>query len=146
MAPITGSCLCGAVRIEIDEVAGPLELCHCNRCRKLAGSAFLAAIEVRAEHFRFIAGQDQIDTYDAPILHAPPAYQSCFCRNCGSTTPSPIVDGEFLEVPAGMLDDDPGIKPDKHILIEHRASWHEIEDDLPQLTGPQIHAERQRSD
>ena len=45
-----------------------------------------------------------------------------------------------------MLDDDPGIKPDKHILIEHRASWHEIEDDLPQLTGPQIHAERQRSD
>ena len=41
---ITGSCLCGGVRFEVDRVVGPFELCHCNRCRKVSGSAFTAMV------------------------------------------------------------------------------------------------------
>jgi hypothetical protein len=36
--PIKGSCLCGGVRFELDRAAGPFEICHCNRCRKVSGS------------------------------------------------------------------------------------------------------------
>jgi hypothetical protein len=38
----------------------------------------------------------------------------------------------------GLLDDDPGLKPDKHIYVEHRAWWHTITDDLPQFTASEI--------
>ena len=44
---IQGGCLCGGVRFEIDRAVGPFELCHCRRCRKASGSAFMAGIGVR---------------------------------------------------------------------------------------------------
>ena len=37
---IRGSCLCGAVRFEIDRVRA-LTHCHCTICRKLSGAAFV---------------------------------------------------------------------------------------------------------
>ena len=144
MSPITGSCLCGAVQIEVDAFTGPFELCHCTRCRKLSGSAFMPASAPAAEHFRFVAGQDRIETFEAPILRSQPAYLTCFCQVCGSPTPAPHVDGEFVEIPAGMLNDDPGLRPDKHILTEHRAGWHVIDDDLPQFDREGIDAHRVR--
>jgi hypothetical protein len=38
----------------------------------------------------------------------------------------------LLEIPGGLLDDDPGMKPDKHIFVELNPPWFEITDDLPQ--------------
>lgn len=140
--PFTGSCLCGAVRFEVDEFAGPFELCHCNRCRKLSGAAFMPAVGVLAKDFRFVAGQDRIKCFEAPILISPPAYNSWFCEVCGSPTPPASIEDAFLEVPAGLLDDDPLLRPDKHILIEHQARWHSITDSLPRFTGPEIQAFR----
>jgi hypothetical protein len=48
----------------------------------------------------------------------------------------------LLEIPAGLLDDDPGMKPDKHIFIEVKSPWFEIADDLPQLDLPGLIALR----
>jgi hypothetical protein len=62
------------VRFEIDRAIGPFELCYCNRCRKTTGSAFMAAVGVRRDDFRWIQGRELIRVYDAPILESPPAY------------------------------------------------------------------------
>lgn len=130
---ITGSCLCGSVRFEIDRAVGPFELCHCNRCRKTSGSAFVAAIGVRTEDFRLVAGSDRIVRYQAPIIERPPAYRTAFCGRCGSPVPDPQPGEAWFEIPAGSLDDDPGIRPDKHIFVEFIPDWSEISDALPQL-------------
>jgi hypothetical protein len=37
-----------------------------------------------------------------------------------------------MDIPAGCLDDDPGVRPEKHIFATHKAPWHEIGGDLPQ--------------
>lgn len=134
---IKGSCLCGGVRFEIDKTAGPFELCHCRRCRKVTGSAFYSGIYVMAEDFRLVEGKDLIANYEAPILRSPPAYRASFCKRCGSPVPNPGPAGfrrknEQLEIPAGLLDDDPGLKPDKHIFVEVKSPWFEIADNLPQ--------------
>ena len=39
-----------------------------------------------------------------------------------------------MEIAAGLLDDSPEIKPDKHIFVELTPQWDKIPDDLPQLT------------
>ena len=36
-------------------------------------------------------------------------------------------------MPAGCLDDDPGIRPLAHIFVESKAPWYEIADDLPRF-------------
>jgi hypothetical protein len=40
--------------------------------------------------------------------------------------------GSDLGVPLGILDDDPGIRPERHIFVGSKALWFEITDDLPQ--------------
>lgn len=139
---IRGSCLCGAVRFEIDRAAGPFEICHCNRCRKMSGSAGLPAIGVLSADYRMTAGKEFISSYSAPILYQPPAYHSTFCSKCGSPVPPPEPEGERLEIPAGLLDDDPGIRPDKHIFVEFTPPWSKISDDLPQYGIRELVRER----
>jgi hypothetical protein len=135
---VRGSCLCGGIKFEIQKVLGPFELCHCNRCRKATGSAFYAGVYVNREDFRIIQGQDLIKYFEAPILTSPPPYRSCFCGQCGSPVPDLQREGEQLEIPAGLLDDDPEIRPDKHIYIEAKSAWFEITDRLPQLNKTEI--------
>jgi hypothetical protein len=40
---LTGGCLCGAIRYEIDRVFDVM-YCHCSRCRKATGAAALAYV------------------------------------------------------------------------------------------------------
>ncbi len=130
---IKGSCLCGGVQFELMQATGGFELCHCNRCRKVSGSAFIAGVGVNREDFRFVCGQELVRSYDAPILDAPPAYRSSFCIRCGSPVPDPSATSEWFEIAAGLLDDDPQLRPMRHIMVEHKSPWYSIDDALPQL-------------
>ena len=51
---IRGSCLCGGVTFEIEKAVGPMEFCHCNRCRKLSGSNAILGIGVNTGDYRFL--------------------------------------------------------------------------------------------
>jgi hypothetical protein len=135
---LRGSFLCRAVRFEVEEVSGPFELCHCSRCRRSTGSAFMAGLWVKRAAFRLLKGEGLIAVYDAPVLESPPAYRRSFCRNCGSPLPDVAGDFVWLEIPAGLLEDDPGIRPDKHLVIGATAAWHEISDELPQMDRDEL--------
>ena len=143
-APVAGSCLCGRVRFEVDRLIGPFELCHCSRCRKVTGSAFAATVGAMAEDFRFLGGEEAIRGIILPVLERPPAYRVTFCGDCGSALPEPPESGYF-EIPAGLLDGDPGLAPDKHIYVEHNATWHTITDDLPRFTAAEIAVHRAKA-
>lgn len=142
---IHGSCLCGEVLFEFKQASGPFELCHCNRCRKVSGSTLMAGIAVSRETLKWIAGMESIRFYDAPLLAEPPRYRVCFCGTCGSPVPDPSSDSEIVEIPAALLDDDPGIKPDKHIFAELKAPWHQITDELPQFDDKMLLRYRQKA-
>jgi hypothetical protein len=143
---IRGSCLCGGVAFEIERAVGPFELCHCSRCRKTSGSAFVAGLGVRVRDFRLLSGADLIRAYEAPIRRHPPAYRVTFCSRCGSPVPSPPPDATWFEIPAGLLDDDPALRPDKHIYIDCGSDWYSIVDALPQLTERELIASRFRKE
>lgn len=70
---ITGGCLCGAVRFEVERLEGSFELCHCSRCRKASGAAFVAGIGVRARDFCWVAGEGLVRRYEAPVREHPHA-------------------------------------------------------------------------
>ena len=142
---IRGSCLCGGVRFELERAVGPFELCHCTRCQKVSGSAYHTWLGVRREDFRFIQGVDLITTYERPVSESPPGYRTSFCSRCGSQVPDPTLQDEWFEIPAGAFDDDPQVRPDKHIYTDFMAPWDRITDDLPQMTKKEIQASRKSS-
>ena len=57
-----------------------------------------------------------------------------FCRVCGSPLLSRFDhDPVYYGLPLGALDDDPGIRPKRHVFVAYKAPWFEITDDLPQF-------------
>lgn len=101
---VMGSCLCGEVAFEA-ELFDAMVHCHCSICRKQHGSAFATFVTTPRQAFRWVSGQDRTARYDS----SPDGYRN-FCSTCGS--PVPCVDGDapHAHIPAGMLDDDPGLK------------------------------------
>jgi hypothetical protein len=53
----------------------------------------------------------------------------------GSTLPRVVKGVGVAIVPAGSLDNDPGIRPAGHGFASAKASWFRITDDLPQFAG-----------
>ena len=99
-------------------------------------------IGVNREDYRLLTGKELIHDYSAPILREPPAYHSRFCSCCGSPVPPADPEEDWFEIPAGVFDDDPQIRPDKHILVELVAAWDTISDSLPQYTVRELVRER----
>jgi hypothetical protein len=142
---IGGSCLCGGVRFEIDRAVGPFELCHCTRCRKVSGSAFVAGLGVRTADFRLLAGQDLVRRFELPVVEHPPGYRTAFCGRCGSPVPDPPAGEPWFEIPAGLLEGDPAIHPDRHIFVEHRPAWSPARGTLPDFTKRELIDLRRRT-
>ena len=114
-----GTCLCGALRYEVSGTPTAFDLCHCSRCREASGSAFLAELVFNAAEFEWVSGAQLVKTYEAPVRIRPPGYRRTFCGACGG--PLPTVDQGVIRIPAGTLDDDPGLRPQRHIFVDFKA-------------------------
>ncbi len=124
-----GSCLCGAVRYAISHEPVWAHNCHCQRCRKIRGSAFASNLFVPLESLRFEQGEDRIRSYKLPEAAR---FTHVFCGVCGSSLPFRNVDRGVAVIPMGSLDDDPQHPPDAHIFVGSKAPWFTITDSLPQ--------------
>jgi hypothetical protein len=128
---ITGSCLCGGVRYEIDGKIGPALNCHCSMYRKATGAAFRSRVAVLRKNLRWVTGEGLLTYYDSS-----PTTTRTFCKVCGSTLVSLFHDNpETFGLPMGTLDDDPDIRPQFHVFVGSKAPWFEITDRLPQYEG-----------
>ena len=116
----SGHCLCGAVRFTATSW-GSFGVCHCEQCRRWAGSALFAAdvaegdLDVQgAEHIRSFRSSDW-------------ATRS-FCGTCGSVLwyrYDKGVDGAgAYEVCLGLLDDANGFALKREIFADEKPdSW-----------------------
>lgn len=130
---VKGSCLCGGVAFEIDGRLTPIQLCHARRCQKFTGSAFSPELAAKRSALRWIRGEELVTVYEAPLLREPPPLRRAFCRVCGSPLPASFEGTDYVILLAGVLDDDPGTKPFRHIFVGQGAPWHRIADDLPRF-------------
>jgi len=105
-----------------------LRHCHCSRCRKEGGAAFATGALVQPAQFHFAKGEELVGLYEYP-----PDGRRAFCRVCGSKAPLVLLGGTIALVPAGLLDDDPDVRPALHMFVGPKAPWWEIEDGLPQF-------------
>jgi hypothetical protein len=60
-------------------------------------------------------------------------FGATFCDTCGSPLPRLHSNGKIYFVPAGVLDDDPGVRVERHIFVGSKASWDEIAGDAAQF-------------
>jgi len=114
-----GSCNCGGVKWKASGELRPIVACHCSQCQKQSGFYFAAT-----------ASEDP----DLEIIETSLSwYQSSdkakrgFCGTCGSAMFWKHDDDSFTSILAGTIDSQHDLKISKHIYVEDKASYYEIE-------------------
>ena len=127
-AMLKGSCLCGAVRFEVDgALEKSPEACHCSQCRRQS-SHYFVAVNVRRKALT-LHGDDKVTWY-----RSSPEVRRGFCSVCGSPLFwSPTMDGyEWIAVAMGLFDLPTGVRLAKHTFVGDKGDYYDIADGLPQ--------------
>ncbi|WP_394170642.1 GFA family protein [Saccharospirillum alexandrii] len=130
MAKHVGSCLCGAVKFEVNGEFDRFYLCHCEYCHKDTGSSHAANLFSASATLNWQSGADTVTSFMLPGTR----HNKSFCRLCGSALPSTQVAG-MLVVPAGCLDTENSMVPTAHIFTSSKAAWDEKLGEVPTFVG-----------
>ena len=120
-----GSCLCGAVVIEVAGTLPPPNACHCTQCRKQSGH-FWASTDVPRSAVR-IEGDDNVTWF-----RSSEKVRRGFCRTCGSFLFWDPLGKDTLAIGMGAFDAPTEARLATHIFVADKGDYYSIEDDLPQ--------------
>ena len=128
MKKLTGKCLCEGIAYEIDGELGTIVNCHCSKCRRWHGTAFRTRCTIEKKNFKWIRGEELLSKY-----YSSENTIKTFCKICGSSLISLYDDRpDYVGIPIGGLEQDPGKRPEMHIFVGSKSPWYDIIDDLPQ--------------
>jgi hypothetical protein len=120
-----GSCLCGAVRFEVDGELPPPDACHCASCRKHSGHYF-ASTDVPRDRLR-ISGAEAIGWYQSSVK-----VRRGFCSVCGSSLFFDPPELDWIGVAMGAFDGPTETHLAVHIFVADKGDYYDIADGLPQ--------------
>ena len=120
MTPITGGCLCGALRYEAQGEPVYAGYCFCEDCRKASGSGFVGFTGFPASALRF-SGDAVTHTLTQSDGRKS---ERNFCPHCGGLVYGGVR-GEATQhtIYAGSLDDPERFKPTIAIFNSQRPAW-----------------------
>jgi hypothetical protein len=123
--PMTGGCLCGAVRYTAKGKPDHMGHCHCSMCRKSTGAAFGTFAGFPSSHVRFTKGKPKYFRSSKWAARG-------FCAQCGGTLVYKLVkDDTKIWLSIGSMDDLGAVKPEMHIFTAGMAPWLKLADKLP---------------
>ena len=121
-----GSCLCGAVSFEAALPATWVAHCHCSRCQRAHGAAFVTWAGFRDGDVMVSDHQQTLGWYRETEA------SRGFCTACGSPMffKSPMYPGE-LHVSRALFHGQLAQEPQAHAFFSSHVSWATLADDLP---------------
>jgi hypothetical protein len=123
--PITGGCVCGAVRYESSAEPMFSGICCCRNCQYMTGTGQTPVLAVPNAAFRVTKGTPRHHevTGDSgkPVRHS-------FCGDCGSPLFGQPAAAPFTGIKVGSLDDPSIFKPGVAIYTELAHSWVQLPD------------------
>ena len=124
----TGSCLCGAVTLQVEGNLGSAEACHCTRCRKWTGH-ILVSTEVPRSALT-IDGAEHVTWYPSSEK-----VRRGFCAKCGASLffdPTDKDKHDWIGISMGAFDMPTETRLALHIFVAEKGDYYEIDDGLPQ--------------
>jgi hypothetical protein len=119
-----GSCLCGAVRYEVEGPLRDVIECHCAMCRKTHGH--LGAY-TRPKNALTIAESRGLKWYASSEKA-----RRGFCSECGGTLFYDPLHKDHISIAAGTLDPPTGLRTTLQIHVASRGDYYEIDPAIPQ--------------
>lgn len=127
MLCIRGSCLCGAVTLEIHGVIDSIIHCHCSKCRKSCGTAYTTNGFITTKALIIKTGKELIAFYETS-----PGKKCHFYKVCASPIFSSNEQSQDrLRLCLGILDSDIEERPLSHNFVSSCANWDDLDANLP---------------
>jgi hypothetical protein len=118
--PITGGCLCGAVRYEAEGAPSMMGYCFCKDCQKASGSGFIPFMGFAADRVRITGKTLQ---FASKSWRGSDAVRNS-CPVCGGLVFGGIVGvDDSYTIYAGSLDDSSIFRPAIAIFDRDRPAW-----------------------
>lgn len=127
--PLTGGCLCAAIRYRA--TAAPLDVthCHCVTCRRASGAPLVTWATFAVSRIEWTQGVPHERRSSATAVRG-------FCADCG-TALSFREDARprSIDITAGSLDTPECLTPVDHTFVRSRLPWLRLADELPRFAG-----------
>jgi hypothetical protein len=113
---VSGGCQCGAVRYRFIEKPSGAHICHCRMCQKAFGAPYASLVGGPLASFVLTRGE-------LAVFRSSDQVERGFCRNCGTPLSFRYLDGEWMSVSIGSLDNPDAFPPIDQHGVEGRLSW-----------------------
>ncbi len=133
MKKIKGACRCGKFTYELNKPPVYAAYCHCTECRLRNSSpctsfimGLVNCLVVAGEHDLYSEASGSDSTLD---------HHRCSC--CGTVLYTRVNKLEnIVAIPSATLIDESVFQPVEHLWVQSKLPWLEINDGLPQRSGP----------
>ena len=120
----TGQCLCGQIKLTINDDNAEVDVCHCKNCQLQSGSAYAPFLAVALDNLS--VGGDPKCFADSDTVSGR-TVRRYFCGDCGS--PAYVVverAPNTAYVFTGLLDQTSDLRPKVHGWTTTKHAWVEI--------------------
>lgn len=128
----SGRCLCGAVQFAARLPSKWVAHCHCSRCQRAHGAAFVTWVGMEEERVSIQDPQHALHWYSASGQG-----ERGFCGQCGSSLffKSAQWPGE-LHLARALFTESVDREPQMHAFYDTHVDWATVSDDLPTKPDP----------
>jgi hypothetical protein len=121
--PLSGGCLCGAVRWRASQAPVVVHHCHCGMCRRWTGAAFATLAWFP---------RSAVTWTGSPACHrSSPIALRTHCGTCGTALSLAYNARTDIALTVGSMDEPQSVTPTHHYGVEGRLPWADIGRDLP---------------
>ena len=129
MAMYEGGCACGRIRYRMTSDPLFVHCCHCLRCQRETGSAFVLNALIETDRLEIVSGAPK----PVPVpTDSGKSHRIFRCETCGTALASEYGGVEKLRfVRVGALDAPHALKPDVHIYTRSKVPWIALPEGVP---------------
>ena len=133
MSILEGGCLCGAIRFRATGKPTNTMVCHCQTCRRAAGSPVVAWLTFDRKDFRITRGKLSEFNSTPPVTRG-------FCGTCGTPLTYAHRDSpDSIDVTTCSVDDPQAYPPTHQSWLSDDVGWVRFGDGLPAFAQSRPH-------
>jgi hypothetical protein len=130
--PITGACLCGAVRVTANPEKEIFDACHCGMCRKWGGGPIMTVDAGTTARFE---GEDAITVYPSSEWA-----ERGFCKTCGTHLFYRLKKEQTYALPIGLFENTAHYRFHVQIFIDMKPANYSFANKTEELTQAEVFA------
>lgn len=129
-AALRGTCLCGAVSLQLRHENPSMSACHCGICRRWSGGPFMTLESHKTPE---IDGMEHVRIYASSEWA-----ERGFCSQCGTHLFYRLIKDEFYAVPVGLFQEGANWPFELQVFIDEKPSNYQFADSTREMTGEEV--------